>query len=399
MIDMDSQYQLRGGRQPDVAAITNVLAHHDVHRPGGEPLSEALVLAVSGGIGAGYLLREFAHDVSSALVLGFRGQWQYPQAWLKSTVDRLGLSADVHTTGRKRGAAKRLTAELAKGNPVIVLPDRQTLGYWHLPTSAAGSGGHFVVAYAEDDGKIYLDDRNLASLTVDRRTFDAARGRVGSDKNLLVSVQPGEVKDLGTAVREGLADCARRLSGSSTSFSLPAWDRWANQLTDQRGPQGWPRVFAERRGLVAALLTIWENATPAGMTGGHLRDLFAEGLDDAAALLKLPALADQAEQWRSIARRWDELAETAAGKDIPEFAWTRGLTAAVWTGVRAGDEGQDAAAESAAELWRLRGHYDTEVPFTETEISELYTDLGERLREIHAAEVGAIGQLATTFPG
>jgi hypothetical protein len=399
MTGMDSQYQLRGGRQPDVAAITNVLAHHEIQREGGEPLSEALVFVVSGGIGAGYLLREFAHDVSSALTLGFRAQWQYPQAWLKSTVDRLGLSAGVHTTGRKRGAAKCLTAELAKGNPVIVLPDRQTLGYWHLPASAAGGGGHFVVAYAEDDGKVFVDDRNLAPLTVDRRTFDAARDRVSWDKNLLVSVQPGEVKDLNAAVREGLADCARRLSGSSTSFSLPAWDRWANQLTDQRGPQGWPTVFAERHGLVAALLTIWENATPAGMTGGHLRDLFAEGLDDAAVLLELPELADQAEQWRSIARKWDELAEAAAGKDIPEFAWTRGLTAAVSTGVQAGDEGQDAAAESAAELWRLRGHYDTAAPFTETEISELYTDLGERLREIHLAEVDAIGRLAAEIRG
>jgi hypothetical protein len=61
---------------------------------------------------------------------------------------------------------------------------------------------------------------------VDRRTVDAARDRVCSYKNLLVSIKPGDVKDLETAVREGLADCARRLSGSSTSFSLPAWDRW-----------------------------------------------------------------------------------------------------------------------------------------------------------------------------
>src|SRR3981081_3573035 len=125
---MSSDYQLRGGRQPDVAAITNVLAHQGVHRPDGEPISEALLFTVSGGIGAGYILWEFAHDATSALVLGFRARWQYPQEWLKSTLDRLGLQADVHMTGGKRGAAKRLTAELAARNPVIVLPDRYTLG-------------------------------------------------------------------------------------------------------------------------------------------------------------------------------------------------------------------------------------------------------------------------------
>jgi hypothetical protein len=67
-------------------------------------------------------------------------------------------------------------------------------------------------------------------------------------------------------------------------------------------------------------------------------------------------------------------------------------------GLRAGDEAQKAAAESGEELWRC-AHYDTEAPFTETEISKLYTDLGERLREIHQAEVDAIGRLAAELRG
>jgi hypothetical protein len=74
-------------------------------------------------------------------VLGFRGQCQHPQAWLKSIVVRFGLLAGVPTTGGKRGAAKRLTAELAEGNPVIVLPDRQTLWYRHLPKRPRAAAG------------------------------------------------------------------------------------------------------------------------------------------------------------------------------------------------------------------------------------------------------------------
>ena len=57
---VDHGYRLRGGVHPDTAAVANVLAHHGVvagHT--GEPLSEAMVLGIGGGLGAGYILWEF----------------------------------------------------------------------------------------------------------------------------------------------------------------------------------------------------------------------------------------------------------------------------------------------------------------------------------------------------
>ncbi len=389
-----SEYELRGGLQPDVAAVANVLAHHGVEGPDGKAASEALVFAVSGGIGAGYILWDFAHESSSTLVFGFRARWQYPQEWLKSTVDRLGLGLDIHTTGGKRAAAKRLSADLAAGKPAIVLPDRYSLGYWHLPPEMSGGGGQFVVAYGEEDGRVLIDDRNLAPLTVERQTFDAARDRVGSYKNMLATVEPGEVRDWQAAVRAGLTDCARNLSAPSKSFSLPAWGRWAKAMTDERDVKGWPRAFTGRRGLGGALLNVWESVTPAGMTGGHLRGLFADALTESAELLELPALAEQAPRWREIGEHWDELAEIAVPASSPEFAWVRGLIAAVTAGVREGDAGQDAAADAGDELWKLRAHYNEEMPFTDGEIGELFADMGARLRDLHVAETGAIRDLS-----
>jgi hypothetical protein len=261
--------ELRGGRWADVSALAEVLAHQ------GLPVSEALLFAASGGIGAGYSLRDFTPD---ALTLGFRSRWQDPQAWIKSTVDRLGLDAAVHTSGSKRTAAKRFQAEIAEG-PVLVLNER----------------GQFAVAHTEQEVP---------------------------DKRLLVAIRPGKIEDLPGAVRAGLADCAKQLRGA------PEWARWAKAMTDGRDSRGWPRVFAERRWLVGTLLTVWERVS----AGGHLRGLFAEALKEASDLLELPTLGEQAEVWRGIGEQWDELAEAALLVDLgatppcerssPPTSWT-----------------------------------------------------------------------------
>jgi hypothetical protein len=50
-----------GWPRPDTAALANVLAHRRVTAADG-PLSEPLLFLVGGGLGAGYILWEFAHD-------------------------------------------------------------------------------------------------------------------------------------------------------------------------------------------------------------------------------------------------------------------------------------------------------------------------------------------------
>ncbi|HET9556455.1 MAG TPA: hypothetical protein VFS70_04895, partial [Actinomycetota bacterium] len=81
-----SEYQLLGGLHPDAHAIAGVLANRGLLHPGtGQPLSEAMVLGVGGGLGAGYILWEFkAHDLRS-LVFGFHNSWQYPDRWARKT--------------------------------------------------------------------------------------------------------------------------------------------------------------------------------------------------------------------------------------------------------------------------------------------------------------------------
>ncbi len=122
-------------------------------------------------------------------------------------------------------------------------------------------------------------------------------------------------------------------------------------MTDANAAKGWPRVFADGRGLAGALASVWEGCSPAGMTGGHLRDLTARFLDEAAPVLGVD-LAPAAARWREAGAAWTVAADAALPVDVPEFARLRSLTAAIQQSVVGeGDAGRADAAAAAAELW------------------------------------------------
>jgi len=382
---VDHGYRLRGGTHPDTAAVVNVLAHHGVvagHT--GEPLTEAMALGVGGGLGAGYILWEFKAHGTATLVLGFRNRWNYPDRWMRSLLERLEVPATHLETGGARAAAKSLDDALAAARPALVTIDLQSVGYWHLPPELEGYGGYPIVVYAIEGDRVHIDDRGLAPRVIERATLDAARARVGSYKHRLCVIEPSRrelgVDVLRSAVRAGLADAVEYLSASSDSFALPAWRKWARMMTG-RDAKAWPRVFASGQGLAGALLSTYEGIQPVGLYGGHLRGLYADFLDEAAALLEDPAPAEAAVAWREAATRWQALAEL-----VLSFDRVRELLAEVHTTVV---EGGDATAP-AAELWELRRSLDATAPVAQ---DALFPAIGDALEGIYEIERGAVAKM------
>ncbi|ALG12364.1 BtrH N-terminal domain-containing protein [Kibdelosporangium phytohabitans] len=290
-------WTLRGGTDPDAAGLTAMLAARGI-----SGLTEALVFGIGGGIGAGYILWEFKHDNSRHVTLGFDNSWQYIGRRTEKVLTRLGIAAEWHRSA-PTAAKAWLTGKLAEGNAVMVWPDRYQIGYWDLPPALDGHGGHPVVVYAlAGDDRVYLDDRNLAALTVARADLDRAVARVGSWKNqaLVITDQDREL-DVDAAVREGLRDVVAHLSSKSDSFSLPAWRKWSRMMTDTKAAKAWPRVFADGQGLGLALQGVQEGVDGRiGVTGGNLRPLFADFLDQAGH-------SGLAPRWREIAEMWHAL--------------------------------------------------------------------------------------------
>ena len=401
-----AEYQLLGGVHPDTHAIAGVLANRGLLAPHtGQPLSEAMVLGVGGGLGAGYILWEFkAHGLRS-LVLGFRNSWQYPDRWAKKTCQRLGVPGAVHETGSAGKADAQLREAVGQGVPAIAWADQQLLGYRHLPDWLEGRGGPPVTVYGIDEaaGVALVDDRNRATLTVPLDALAAARARVVSYKNrLLVLDAPAAELDsdgLRRAVRDGLAEQVEHLGQRSDSFSLPAFRKWARLLTDSRNAKAWPRVFADRVSLFDACLSVYENLEPrAGSGGGNLRGLYADFLEEAADLLGAPKLGEAAAAYREAADRWRQVADVAVPADAEPFAEARRLTDQLQDQVERGDAGRPAAADTAARLWALRDRWRPEFPGGDQRADALLPALAAAVTAACEAEEAALATLAAALP-
>ncbi|WP_330276124.1 BtrH N-terminal domain-containing protein [Lentzea sp. NBC_00516] len=295
----DGGWVLRGGTDPDAAGLNAMLAARGI-----SGLTEALLFGIGGGIGAGYILWEFKHDDSCHVTLGFSNSWQYVTRRTEKVLARLGIEAEWHRSAPKAAQAW-LTGRLDAGDAVMVWPDRYQIGYWDLPETLDGHGGHPVVVHGGSGDRVYLDDRNLAPLTVARADLDRAVARVGTWKNqALVITDSDRAPDVEAAVREGLRDVVEHLSLKSDSFSLPAWRKWSRMMTDTKAAKAWPKVFADGQGLDLALQSVREGVDGRyGITGGNLRPLFADFLDEAGH-------SGLAPRWREIAEMWHAVGES-----------------------------------------------------------------------------------------
>jgi hypothetical protein len=389
------------GIHPDTSAVATVLGARGVVSPvNGRPLSEAIVLVAGGGLGAGYILWEFTWSDAPILTLGFRNRWQYPRDWLGKTADRLGAQLAVQETTGSRGARDRLDGLVDRGEAAIVYPDQQIMGTWHQPAELSGHGGYPVVVVGRTpDGGYLVDDRGAAPLHVAADVMSSARARIGSFKHRLVeSGAPAgaiPIDRLREALLAGLNDQVDHLRSPSDSFSLPAWRKWSRLLTDTRNAKAWPRVFADGRGLFRVLLSVIEEVDGGiGAAGGHLRELYAEGLDEAADVLDRPGLLDAAAAWRASGDLWEDLADAAAPDELDGAADAVEAAQELHDAVMEGEPGRARASAAAARLWATRKRYVDAFPMPRPRIASLFADLGERLEAIHRAEREALDATA-----
>ena len=103
-----------------------------------------------------------------------------------------------------------------------------------------------------------------------------------------------------------------------------------------------------------------------------------------------PALGDAARAWRAVADRWEELADAAVPPDLDGAAEAVEAVETLHEAVMAGESGRSRASAAAETAWTIRDRYADAFPLPPARIAAILEDLGDRLGEIHQAEVDAL---------
>ena len=378
-----------GGKHDVTAALTNVLAAHGILAPhNGQPFSEAMMLGIGGGLGMGYILWEFKRHESANVVLGFRNHWNYIPRFLTTLCARLGIQADVQeTAGAKAAAANLENAQL----PVVAWVDQAHLPHQNLPEWLKGYWIHVVGVYGIEAGQVWIDDLSPQLFAVPADVFAAGRARIGSDKNRLMLITPPSAIDLESAIIAGLHDHIDHLSSDSESFSLPAIKKWAKLMTHPKDKKSWRVVFKERNGLYTTLRSVYEGITLNSTEGSGLRDLYADFLEEASAILGNAALKESAAHYREAAACWRDFADSALPESVPDFAETKSLMRDRYALYQAHDSA--GMQQVSAQLNQIENDMKHEFPMDSAEVDVLFETLQAKLNTIYEAEVQALESL------
>ncbi|MDE2819989.1 MAG: DUF4872 domain-containing protein [Chloroflexota bacterium] len=381
-----------GGKHSVTAVLRNALTRQCLRDPRtGQALSEAMILGIGGGLGAGYILWEFEKYDSALIVLGFRNLWNYTPDFLKNACQRLNVAVDMRETASAKKAQANLDDALAASGTALLWADKASLPYQGLPASQKGHIIHLIGLSAGDDDAYIVDDLSERPWSLSQAELALAREPIPSNKQRSMSLTPSASLDLASAIRAGIDDHISHLSRSSESFSLPVYRKWAKLMTHPKNKKSWRTVFARRAGLYLTLRTIYEGIALDDTEGAGLRELYADFLLEAQAILDV-ALDRAAECYRACAVEWRALAEMALSDDLPVFAETKALMRARYAAFAGQDQARLAGAMKDLAALEAANNLDG-WPLDGSATDALFERMSQQLHTIFETERSALEAL------
>jgi hypothetical protein len=393
------------GRHWETGSIHNALALQGIKAPHtDEPYSEALLLGVSGGIAFGYFTFEYKGHLPHVALLT-RNTFDP----FTTILERLGIPQDVQQTNKMNIAEKNLQDTLDTGLYPLVWADYFSMPYNDLK-SDHGMWGMMPILGIKSDGKtVTVADRSSKPLGVSMESLTRARGRVKEDKYRLMTLDAPQPTKLAGAVHKGICQTIKLFTeqppkGARDNFGFAAYDKLANMLVNIRNKQSWERYFAPGVRMYHALagspvqpgMYDWVNIW--GSADGAERGLYADFLNEAAVILKKPAIKESAEKFRESHALWLKFADALLPDDVPLLGESKSLIQKKYDlFVNEGNEALPEIKKCNARLRKLLEESESDFPLTQAESADFRADLWDILMKISDVEQEAVDLLQSAI--
>lgn len=382
------------GIVPAAAGLRVLFTHAGLMAPHtGQPLSEAMVFGIAGGIGAGVFAFHYEKEDFSSFFIAGRHLWQDEVAYTKGACERVGLVPKFHESSGAKGAEKQLLTALGAG-PVLAWVDMAHLPHRGLPQAYSGMVYHLVAVYDADPaaGTARIGDAADEPIEIPLAALAEARGRIKSQKNRLLQVAgAAQPLDLSILVNDGLRACHEALtSPKMKNFSLEAFKGWAERIHGSSGKESWERMFPPGAHLWRGLTSIYEYIEVYGTGGGLMRPFYAEFFAEAAGALGDPVLRELGERYAELGRGWSALAGAALPSGVPLFRKAKAAFNARSEITLSGEDAADQMRNTWARLGELGQEARECFPLTPAQAEALRQDLKGRIEALYEGEKEAL---------
>jgi hypothetical protein len=384
-----------GGDQSEAASLRLVLERMGVaarHSQGAIP--EALIFAIGGGIGFGYLVFDMGGRKSAYLGARFHTKEATKPEFLGAICERLGVQGVVQKAAHFDLAEKKLIKALDQGRAVIVWVDRGLLPY--LNPFGRANAYHTIVALGRRRDGFDVADISSCPLTLTTEELREAQSTSWSPKfrSMLVEAPAGPLSIEG-AVRDGLrATCDQMLRPPMSSFGLDGFVKVAGSIVNARDKKAWPKFFPPGLAMFKSLVSLFEQIETRGRDGGAFRGLYADSLDQAADVLSVSALRDVAATFRKSAEVWHALAVDLLPDAAPPLRETRDLLLEKHRlFLDSGTAERERMLAINRRLSEIMSDMDEHFPLAQDEVDGFRNTLRDRFLEIHQLERDGISSL------
>jgi hypothetical protein len=393
------------GRHWETGSIHNALAMQGVKAPHtGKPYSEALLLGISGGIAFGYFTFEYKGYLPHVALLT-----RNTFSPFTTILERLGIAQDVQQTNKPEIAERNLQAVLDSGLFPLIFADHFSLPYNGFDHDPGMWGMLPILAVATDGKTVTVADRSRQPLHVSMAELTKARGRVKEDKFRLITLDTPQTTKLAGAVHRGIAQAIALFTekpprGARHNFGFAAYERFAELLVNTRNKHSWERYFAPGVRMYHALAGSpsqpgayhWVNTW--GSADGADRGTYAAFLDEAAEILKKPALKESAVQFRESYRLWLQFAEALLPDDVPLLGESKKLIRRRESlFVEKGEAAMADIRKINIRMRELLKASETDFPLSQSQAAELRANLRELVLKISAVEQKAVDLLQSAI--